>query len=72
MAIRVTRRVELGLEVGLGLSERPRQPIDLGRLLAQAVRAGRRRGFGRRGRCVACGRALASHLGSRNRQLSCE
>lgn len=48
------------------------QPSDLHQTLTRAVDAGRRRGFGRRGRCIQCGQPLLAHFSpTRNEFTGC-
>ena len=52
-------------------AQSPLQPPNLRQTLLQAVKAGRRRGVGRRGRCAGCGVSLAQHFDQAGRFQSC-
>lgn len=66
-------RLELGTERDTRSPEPQEQPSDLYQTLVRAVAAGRRRGFGRRGRCIGCGATLQSHFSpTRNEFMGCQ
>ena len=64
--------VQLIVESRLSPLQTLEEPRYLLKALQGAVRAGRRRGFGRRGTCLECGRRLALHFGELNEKLPCK
>jgi hypothetical protein len=64
--------LEIVNERGASSPKAQKQPPDLHETLTRAVAAGRRRGFGRRGRCISCLKPLAAHFApARNEFIGC-